>query len=173
MLNFSQHWTFEKKEHKSKGIFTFFPPLSIKAHSFLVPFFYSIVFVCCRRLCQVFIKRRRSSPSRWTAASLSCGWMRSSKCPGSCGGRKGWSWSTAWGGTCPRAPGWRGREAGWWGRRGTPGTWGLSARVGSGFGTAHSGGSRWNRTDWTWGTGSWCRGNMAKGETEWEKQNLV
>lgn len=95
--------------------------------------------------------------------SWSCGWRRSSICPGSCAGRRGWSSNTGLAGRCPRAPGWRGREVGWPGTRGTSG---LIDRFGSGSGRVHSGASRWNRTGWTWGRGCGCRGSMAVKDRE-------
>lgn len=98
----------------------------------------------------LLLKHLRSSRSHWTAVSWSCGWTKSSICPGSCVAQTGWSWSTGWVGILPLAPDCRGREAGWWVTRAL---WGLISLVGSGSGRARSVASRWNRTDWTWGRG--------------------
>lgn len=137
----------------------------IKEHSFLFPFFYitcfymlAIIVKVCRFL---FFKHLHSSQSRWRVVSWSCGWRKSSICPGSCVGRRGWSWSTASVRRSPLAPGWRGSEAGWWGTRGTQGTSGLSAQGGSGSDKARSEASRWIQTGWTWGRGCGFPRSMA------------
>lgn len=167
MLNLSQHLTFENGNIKEKE-YSHFPPLMIKEHSFLFPFFYismfymfAIILKVCRLdfLTFLYFKHLHSSRSRWRAVSWSCGWRKSSICPGSCAGRTGWSWSTGgWVRTSPPAPGWRESEAGWWGTRGTSG---LIAQVGSG-----SGASRWIQTDWTWGTGCGYPRSMAAEDGE-------
>lgn len=139
----------------------------IKEHSFLFPFFYISMFLYACNYCLglplfvFFFKHLRSSQSRWRAVSWSCGWRKSSICPGSCVGRRGWSWSTGSVRTSPLAPGWRENEAGWRGTRGTRGTSGLIAQVGSGSGRARSGASRWTQTGWTWGRGCGFPRSMA------------
>lgn len=120
---------------------------------------FAIIVKVCRFVFLFYFKHLRSSQSRWRVVSWSCGWRKSSICPGSCAGRRGWSWSTGSVRTSPLAPGWRESEAGWWGTRGT---WGPIAQVGSG-----SGASRWIQTDWTWGTGCGYPRSMAvRGERE-------
>ena len=115
----------------------------------------------CAAFCFFFFKHLHSSQSRWRVVSWSCGWRKSSICPGSCVGRRGWSWSTASVRRSPLAPGWRGSEAGWSGTRGTRGTSGLSAQGGSGSDKARSEASRWIRTGWTWGRGCGFPRSMA------------
>lgn len=142
----------------------------IKEHSFLFPFFYISMFNMFAIIVKVwrfvfffYFKHLHSSRSRWRVVSWSCGWRKSSICPGSCAGRTGWSWSTGWVRTSPLAPGWRGNEAGWWG---TQGTSGLIAQVGSGSGRARSGASRWIQTDRTWGRGCGYPRSMAVDDGE-------
>lgn len=118
----------------------------------------------------VSFKRLHSSRSRWRVVSWSCGWRKSSICPGSCEGRTGWSWSTGWERTAPLAPCWRGNEAGWWGTRGTSGP---IAPGGSGSGRARSAVSRWIRTDWTWGRGCGYQRSMAAEDEQTHYIKLV
>lgn len=108
----------------------------------------------------LYFKHLHSSQSRWRVVSWSCGWRKSSICPGSCAGRTGWSSSTGWVRTSPLPPGWRENEAGWWGTRGRSG---LIAQAGSG-----SGASKWIRTDWTWGRGCGYPRSMAVEDGERE-----
>lgn len=125
------------------------------------------MFALICKVCHIFflyLKHLRSSPSRWTAASWSCGWRPSSICPGSCAGRTGWSWSTGWVRTSPLAPGWRGSEADWWERQGP------TARAGTGCGRARSVGSKWIRTGWTWVRG--CGSPRSTAEEDAEEEQL-
>lgn len=110
----------------------------------------------------LFPKHLRSSRSHWRAASWSCGWRKSSRCPGSCGGRTGWSRGTGLDHKEPRAPGWRESAVVWWVWLGTQGTLVLVDRAGSGVGTARSEGSRWTRTGLTWVTGCGSLGRTAE-----------